>query len=115
GGPMPTPPARPRKKTPNNEVRLVFFTNGDQYGYSSLEQHAAQITHLCPEWMSVVNGMGDVQIDADTRLPKLAAHKRIALMPLLTNLVGDTWQPEAIENLAHGPQDRQNRFIAKVI
>ena len=115
GGPTPIPPARPRKKAPNNEVRLAFYTNGDQYSYSSLEQHAAQITHLCPEWMSVINGMGDVQIDADNRLPKLAASKGIALMPLLTNLVGDAWQPEAIENLAHGPQDRQDRFIAKVI
>lgn len=115
GGPTPAPPARPRKKAPNNEVRLAFYTNGDQYGYSSLEQHAGQITHLCPEWMSVINGMGDVQIDADNRLPKLAASKGIALMPLLTNLVGDTWQPEAIENLAHGPQDRRDHFIAKVI
>jgi len=31
GGPTPTPPARPRKKTPNNEVRLAFYTNGDQH------------------------------------------------------------------------------------
>src|SRR5438046_10447079 len=36
-------------------------------------------------------------------------------MPVMTNLVGDTWQPEAIENLAHGPADRQERFFAKVI
>ncbi|PYL15709.1 MAG: hypothetical protein DMF46_05160, partial [Verrucomicrobia bacterium] len=36
-------------------------------------------------------------------------------MPLLTNLVGDTWQPEAVENLAHGPADRRDRFIAKVV
>src|SRR5205085_418026 len=24
-----SPPARPRKKSPNNEVRLAFYTNGD--------------------------------------------------------------------------------------
>ncbi|MEY2540839.1 MAG: hypothetical protein QOI22_441 [Verrucomicrobiota bacterium] len=115
GGPTPVPAARPRKKAANNEVRLAFYTNGDPYSYSSLEQHAAQITHVCPEWMAVVNGMGDVQVDADNRLPKLAANKGIALMPLLTNLVGDAWQPEAIENLAHGPPERQDKFIAKVL
>jgi cellulose synthase/poly-beta-1,6-N-acetylglucosamine synthase-like glycosyltransferase/peptidoglycan/xylan/chitin deacetylase (PgdA/CDA1 family)/spore germination protein YaaH len=108
-------PAKPRRKMPNNEVRLAFYTNGDPYSFSSLEQHAAQITHVCPEWMAVVNGLGDLQIDADNRLPKLAASKGIALMPLLTNLVGDTWQPEAVENLAHGPADRQDRFINKVL
>lgn len=115
GGPTPIPAAKPRKKASPNEVRLAFYTNGDPYSYASLKQHAAQITHLCPEWMAVVNGMGDLQVDADVRLPKLAANKGIALMPLLTNLVGDTWQPEAIENLAHGPVDRQDKFIAKVL
>ena len=50
----------------------------------------------------MTNGMGDLQIDSDRRVSKLAASKGIALMPLLTNLVGDTWQPEAVENLAHG-------------
>jgi hypothetical protein len=115
GGPTPSPPARPRKKSPVNEVRLAFYTNGDPYSYASLEQHAAQITHVCPEWMAVVNGQGDLQIDADARLPKFAASRGIALMPLLTNLVGDTWQPEAIENLAHGPVDRQDRFIHNVL
>ncbi len=115
GGPTPSPPARSRKKSPINEVRLAFYTNGDPYSYASLEQHAAQITHVCPEWMAVVNGLGDLQIDADARLPKFAASRGIALMPLLTNLVGDTWQPEAIENLAHGPADRQDRFIHNVL
>ncbi len=115
GGSAPTPLPRPRKKSPNNEVRLAFYTNGDPYSYASLEQHASQITHLCPEWMTVINGLGELQIDADPRLPKLAANKGIALMPLLTNLVGDTWQPEAIENLAHGPAERQDRFIQRVL
>src|SRR6195256_1407018 len=110
-----TPPAHPRKKLPNNEVRLAFYANGDPYSYTSLEQHAAQITHVCPEWMVMTNGAGDLQIDADSRLPKLAASKGIALMPLLTNLVGDTWQPEAVENLAHTSPERQDRFIQRVL
>jgi len=114
-GAAPAPTARPRKKSPNNEVRLAFYANGDPYSYASLEQHAGQITHLCPEWMTVINGLGDLQIDGDTRLSKLTANKGIALMPLLTNLVGDTWQPEVIENLAHGPKQRQDRFIQRVI
>jgi peptidoglycan-N-acetylglucosamine deacetylase len=114
-GTQPTPSPKPRKKPPDNEIRLAFYANGDPYSYSSLQQHAAQITHVCPEWMTVIDGMGDLQIDGDTRLSKFAANNRISLMPLLTNLVGDTWQPEAIENLAHGPVERQNRFIQSVL
>src|SRR3954451_966456 len=111
----PTPPAHPRKKIPNNEVRLAFYTNGDPYSYTSLEQHAGQITHVCPEWMAMTSGAGELQIDADSRLPKLAASKGFALMPLLTNLVGDTWQPDAVENLAHSSPERQDKFIQKVL
>src|SRR5216117_1473021 len=114
-GTAPTPSPRPRKKPPNNEVRLAFYINGDPYSYASLQQHAAQITHVCPEWRTVTNGMGDLQIDADTRVSKVAGNKGIALMPLLTNQVGDTWQPEAIENLAHGPAKRQDQFIQSVL
>lgn len=108
-------PAKTRRKLPDNEVRLAFYTNGDSYSYSSLEQHAGFITHLCPDWMSMINGMGDIQIDADSRLPKFTQSKNIALMPLLTNLVGDSWQPEAVENVAHGPPQRQKRFINNVL
>ncbi|PYJ67975.1 MAG: hypothetical protein DME76_13810, partial [Verrucomicrobia bacterium] len=114
-GTAPTPSPRPRKKPPANEVRLAFYVNGDPYSYASLQEHASQITHVCPEWMTVINGMGELQIDGDTRVPKLAASKGIALMPLLTNLVGDAWQPEAIENLAHGPAQRQDQFIQSVL
>jgi peptidoglycan-N-acetylglucosamine deacetylase len=111
----PAPPAKPRKKAPPDEVRLAFYTNGDPYSYASLEEHASLITHLCPEWVTVVNGLGDISIDSDIRVPRFCTSKGIKLMPLLTNLVGDTWQPEAVENLAHGPPDRQERFFAKVI
>src|SRR5216684_2128554 len=114
-GAAPTPAPKPRRKAPPNEVRLAFYTNGDPYSYLSLEEHAAQITHVCPEWITVVNGLGDIQIDPDIRLPKFCANKGIKLMPLLTNLVGDAWQPEAVENLAHGPADRQERFFAKFV
>lgn len=111
----PSAPTKPRRKAPPNEVRLAYYTNGDPYSFLSLQEHASLITHVCPEWMSVVNGMGDIQIDADTRVPKFAASRGIAVIPLLTNLVGDTWQPEAIESLAHGPPDRQEKFFARVI
>src|SRR6266542_3914124 len=113
-GSAPTTSPRPRKKSPDNEVRLAFYTNGDPYSYASLQQHAAQITHLCPEWMTVMNGMGDLQIDGDTRLLKLDANKEIALMPLLTNLVGDTWQTDASKNLADGSHSRRDKFMQRM-
>ena len=45
GSPTATP-ARAHRKASENEVRLAFYTNGDPYSYSSLEQHAGWITSL---------------------------------------------------------------------
>src|SRR5262249_25423010 len=111
----PSPASTVSKRSGNGEVHLAFYRNGDPYSYASLVQHADQITHVCPEWMAVTNGMGDLQIDPDTRLPKLAAAHHIALMPMLTNQVGDAWQPEAIENLANAGLPRQQRFFDNVL
>src|SRR5215472_17068482 len=65
GGTAPTSSPRPRKKPPDNEVRLAFYVNGDSDCYASFQQHASQITHVCPEWMTVIDGMGNLQIDSD--------------------------------------------------
>ena len=95
----PTSPATPvpaARKSAGGEVRMGFYTNGDPYSYKSLEHHGALLTHVCPEWFALADGLGHLQIDADSRLPKLAAAKGFALMPLRANLVGDTWQPEAV-------------------
>src|SRR5205085_8419012 len=106
-----TPPPPPKhKKAPPNEVRLAFYTNGDPYSYTSLEEHASLITHLCPEWITIVNGLGDIQIDPDIRLPKFCASKGIKLMLLVTNLVVETSEPEEIEYLEYGRAYRQERF-----
>ncbi len=103
------------KRNAAGEIRLGFYRNGDAYSYASLEQHAAQLTHLSPEWIAVVNGLGDIQIDPDKRVVKLAEAKGLAVFPRLTNLAGDTWQPQAIENLANAPGARQERFFANVL
>jgi hypothetical protein len=67
-GTAPASSPRPRKKAGDNEVRLAFYVNGDPYSYASLEQNAAQITHVCPEWMTVIDGLGNLQIDSDSRV-----------------------------------------------
>ena len=113
--PFRTTPAPATRKFAGGEVRLGFYTNGDPYSYRSLEQHAGELTHVCPEWFALADGLGNLQIDADIRIPQLAAAKGLALMPLLTNQIGDTWEPEAVENLAHGPPERQEHFLAVLL
>jgi cellulose synthase/poly-beta-1,6-N-acetylglucosamine synthase-like glycosyltransferase/peptidoglycan/xylan/chitin deacetylase (PgdA/CDA1 family)/spore germination protein YaaH len=98
-----------------SEIRLGFYANWDENAYTSLEQHADQLTHVCPEWMTLMDGLGTLKVDDDPRVERLAAAKGLVLMPLLTNMVDDDWQPESVEGLAMGSNDRKNAFIVNLL
>ena len=99
-----------------DEVRLGFYMNSDPNAYDSLEKHAEKLTHICSEeWMSVVDGYGTLRVDENTRLERLALAKGLVLMPMLNNLVENTWQPEAVESLVNGPAERRDRFIINLL
>src|SRR5208283_3206543 len=93
------------------EIRLGFCVSNDHDSYDSLEQHASQLTHVCADWMTVTEGTGSLHVEEDLRIGRLAATNGLVLMPMLTNLADNTWYPEAVENLATGPAERQNKFI----
>jgi peptidoglycan-N-acetylglucosamine deacetylase len=96
-------------------VRLAFTVSWDPGSYRSFEQHAAQFTHVCPEWFSLVDGLGTIRSKPDLDIKRMAAGRGVALMPLLRNLTGDDWQPEAVESLADGPDERRERFMQSLI
>jgi len=98
------------------EIRMGFYVNWDENCYESLEKHADKLTHVCPqEWMSVVDGTGNLRVEEDIRLEHLVVAKNLVLMPMLNNLNEDTWQPEAVENLVSGPMDRRDKFIVNLL
>ena len=105
--------ANPQKKI--SEIRLAFCAGDDADSYRSLEKHASQLTHVCTDWLSVLDGTGTLHADEDLRVAKLAASNGLILMPMLSNLAENTWHPEAIENLANGTADHQNQFIINLL
>jgi cellulose synthase/poly-beta-1,6-N-acetylglucosamine synthase-like glycosyltransferase/peptidoglycan/xylan/chitin deacetylase (PgdA/CDA1 family)/spore germination protein YaaH len=103
----------PKKVT---EIRLGFYVNWDENCYESLNKHADKLTHVCPvEWMSVTDASGNIRMEEDARLERLAVAKNLILMPMLNNLSEDTWQPEAVESLLGGPPDRRDKFIVSLL
>ncbi len=97
------------------EIRLGFYNGWDANSYVSLETHASQLTHVCPEWLTLLDGNGTLAVDEDVRVEHVAAARGLALMPLLNNLVDDVWQAEAVENLVNGPAERADEFIATLL
>ncbi len=104
-------------KTPgtNNEIRLGYYVEWDPNSLSSLEEHAGALTHLTPEWFSLVGTDSQFITDIEPRLVTFAAAHNITLIPLLQNLQGNIWQPEAVENLANGSSDKRARFVRELL
>ncbi len=100
---------------PKGEIRLGIYVDWDPNSFAALEEHAGSLTHLAPEWFSLVNTDSKFQVETEQRLITFAAARGLTLMPILRNLSGDTWQPEAVENLARGAADQRSRFIASLV
>jgi spore germination protein YaaH len=90
---------------------LGFFENSNAESLASLQAHTNQLTHICPEWFFMEDGNGTLLTKPDPVVQAIARKNNIVLLPLLSNLINNTWQPEAVEGVANGPESRQIRFI----
>ncbi len=101
--------------TASKQICLGFYVSWDPNSMASFKAHSDQLTHVCPEWLTLVDGNGAIVAKPDPKIQSLAQQKGIILLPLLSNLVDDQWTPEPVENLANGPDTRRQHFIADLI
>lgn len=109
-----TKTALPRPERKTREIRAGFYTTSGIYGMQSLQEHAKMLTHVIPSWMSVADGNGTISFDRDLPLVDLAQKNNLIVMPMLNNLLDDDWQPDAVESIASGPQERRDRFFVTI-
>ncbi len=110
--PVPLQQIQPPLKPPPKKPILGFYADGDPNSLVSLKEHVGQLTHICPEWLTMTDGTGTLETKPDPDVQKIARTNGIVLLPLLTNLSDDdTWQPEAVEGIANGPEKRRADFI----
>lgn len=100
----------------NKEIRLGFYESWDPDSLDSLKAHADALTHLCLDWLHLIDGSGSLKVTADQEVVELIHDRKLRLMPLLRNLGdGDAWQAEAVEWLINGPEERQQQFIKHLV
>ena len=97
------------------EVRLSFYVDWDANAMASLHAHVGELTHLAPEWLTLTGVESTLLTEPDAELATYCAAHGLKTMPLLRNLVGDQWQPEAVETLARADAARQNAFAAQLV
>lgn len=97
------------------EIRVGFYVDWDANSVVSLHEHANELTHLVPEWFSLVGPDSRLVSEPDPALSSFCAAHGLKVIPLLRNLSGDIWQPEAVENLARAGLARQREFARDLV
>lgn len=102
---------RPKQQ---REIRLGYYVDWDANAVISLHQHANELTHLATEWLTLSGPESRLIAEPDPALATFCAAHGLKVMPILRNLVGDVWQPEAVENIVRGGLARQRDFAREL-
>ncbi len=114
-GPVPLP-SPTRTSLAGREIRLGFYEGWDPASVDSLKAHADQLTHLCPDWLTLADSQGKLKSQTSQEVIDLAEDRGVTLMPLLRNLGSDdAWSPEAVEAIINGPADRRQQFTINLV
>ncbi|MGE4560023.1 MAG: hypothetical protein AB7E77_07470, partial [Desulfobulbus sp.] len=106
----------PTAPTGEKEIHLGFYEGWDPDSLASLKTYADRLTHVCPDWLRLVDGSGTIRVTTDQQVLQEVENHELQLMPLLRNLgEGDSWHAEAVEWLINGTDEQQQAFIAHLV
>lgn len=101
----------------DEKIRLGYFRASDIESVASLTRHARQLTHVATESL-FLSGVGEpLTVKRDESTLDFLRKNRLAHIAILSNYddPGDTWVPEAVEDLAFGSEERRKDFIAGLL
>lgn len=113
-----TTPARSRTASAtatNSQVTLGYVAPWDSASLVSLERHADALTHVATDWFSLTGVEGTLREEPSDRVRLLCVRKGMGFLPILKNLDGDEWQPEAVEELANAPEGERAAFLDRLV
>lgn len=95
----------------DQEIRLGFYENWDPDSLDSLRAHADQLTHVSPDWLTLADGRGQLQVVRDQAALEIVQSRGLVLLPLLSNMAGTgNWLPDVVEGLINGPDSGHDKF-----
>jgi cellulose synthase/poly-beta-1,6-N-acetylglucosamine synthase-like glycosyltransferase/peptidoglycan/xylan/chitin deacetylase (PgdA/CDA1 family)/spore germination protein YaaH len=96
-------------------IRLGYAVDWDPQSISSLKQHADFLTHVATDWFHIVGVEGRLVESPSEEIRSCCVRKNLGLLPILRNIDGTTWQPEAIEGLFKSSTEEQDLFFSNLI
>ena len=96
-------------------VILGYVSPSDASSLLSLERHADQLTHVTCDWFSLSGVESKLIEEPSDKARLLCVRRGLGFLPILRNLDGDDWQPEAVETLARSAPGERALFLDKLI
>ncbi|MGB8465637.1 MAG: glycosyltransferase [Terrimicrobiaceae bacterium] len=109
-----------RKRTgiaePNQtRISAALLAAGDPRSLLCLSRHASELTHVCLEMLTVSGQPARLTSEIDPEVLSAARASRLQIFPILTNLVGQRWDTDAVEGLLLADESTQLAFASNVI
>ncbi len=93
-------PAAPKAPTGWPSIRLGYADSWDSLSMESLKTRGHQLTHVSSPWFGFGDRAGQWIESPHTPVQEWSREKGVRWVPILSNLDGNTWSPEPVENLA---------------
>ncbi len=97
------------------DVTLGFYVPWDPNSLASLRKNAPSLTHVAVEWFVLKSERTVIVEEIDATVKDFLQSTGVGFLPMMTNLVGTSWQPEPIEALLMGPQERRDHFVQETL
>lgn len=91
-------------------VRLGFLDSYAERALQSLSRNFSALTHLAPIWLRVSGLPPKLEVFPNPEVQHIITTKNLKLIPILTNLVGNNYDPEAIEHFLRANVGEQRNF-----
>lgn len=104
-----------RERRTEGLIRLGFLDSDSDRALISLTRNVNRITHLAPLWLRVSGLPPHLKTLVTPEIQKAVAGKNLKLIPVLTNLVGERYDPETIEHLLRADLTTQRNFASELV
>jgi cellulose synthase/poly-beta-1,6-N-acetylglucosamine synthase-like glycosyltransferase/peptidoglycan/xylan/chitin deacetylase (PgdA/CDA1 family)/spore germination protein YaaH len=102
-------------KAEATSIVLGYVAPWDPASLLSLERHADQLTHVAADWFTLSGVESTLGEEPSEKVRARCLRKGIGFLPILRNLDGNEWQPEAVESLAKGTPAEREAFLSRLV
>lgn len=103
------------RATKGASIVLGYVSPWDPASLLSLERHAEQLTHVAADWFTLSGVEATLGEEPSEKVRARCVRKGIGFLPILRNLDGNEWQPEAVESLARGTPADRAAFLDRLV